>query len=139
MANELAYEKGIPITLAFTITNVIQSGTVDGVLAGAAATNGMNVPTGYAFHPVFVEVESNAARTAGSATVKVTKDGTELDNGPEATLDATNTTKHNGVKNVGADPVAAGEEAGVSGTGDGTWAPATADFDVILVGILLPA
>ena len=139
MANELTYDHGIPITLVFTITNCAQSSTVDGVLAGVAATNGLKVPTGYAFHAIFIDAESNAARTAGSNTVKVIKDGTELSSGPEATLDGTNTTRDDGVAVVGDDPVAAGEEVGVSATGDGTWAPGTADFDVILTGILLPA
>lgn len=130
-----------PITLTFTVTDVIQAGPVDGVLAGVAATNGFVVPTGYKFVPVYIDAESNAARTAGLATVVVTADGTELVNGPEAVIDDTNTLRHQGTLALpGApDSVAAGEEVGVSADGDASWTPETADFDVILCGYLVKA
>lgn len=142
MANELDFTGDMPMTLVFTIANVAGGpviSLVDGVIAGANATNGMIVPAGYAFHPLFIEVEVNDARTAGTAIFKVTSDGTELSNGPEATLDATNTTQDTGIQRPGTEPVAAGAEVGVSATGDTSWAPDTADADVILYGVLRPA
>jgi hypothetical protein len=40
---------------------------------------------------------------------------------------------------VGASPIAAGHEVGVSITTDASYAPTTADHDAVLVGLLLPA
>lgn len=139
MPNELTYEHGFNLTLQYEITDCAASSTTDGKLMGATARNGFVVPTGYKFHAIWIDVESNEARTAGTLTVKVTSDGTELATGPEAVLDATNTTAHAGVKWIGAQPIAAGKEVGVSATGDGSWAPATADVGVILGGVLTPA
>lgn len=140
MANELSYEKGIPMTLQYIITNVGAGTTpVDGTLASGQGGNGFFVPTGYVFHPLLLSAEYNDARTAGSSVVKVTYNGTELTNGPEATIDATDTAQDEGVQRVGVDAAVAGEEVSVSATGDGSFAPTTADADVILVGVLLPA
>jgi hypothetical protein len=138
MANELDYDFGINVTLVFKVTNGSAAGVTDGVLMGGEAS-GMVVPAGYAFHPLYISSESNDARTGGTSTMKVTTDGTELTKGPLATLDATNTLKDNGVARPGQATVAAGATVGISHTGAGTWAPATADFDVILIGVLLPA
>ena len=141
MANELARDDGISVSLFFTVANVAGGpviSIVDGILAGANGKNGMIVPTGYAFHPMLIDVEVNDARTAGTAIFKATKDGVELTSGPTATLNASNTTQARGVQRAGPDPIAAGEEVGVSSTGDISWAPDTSDADVILVGILLP-
>jgi hypothetical protein len=124
----------------FTIANVGAGATpVDGILAGSNGKGGPIVPTGYKFVPVFIDVETNDARTAGTSTIKATADGTELVGGPEALIDGTNTTKDTGSITGDPDSVAAGEEIGVSATGSGTFAPTTADADVILYGYFLPA
>lgn len=141
MANELEIiHNAFPITLQLVISNVGAGATpVDGSLAGAvAAKTGWVVPAGYIFHPMYIDVLSNDARTAGSNTIKVTGDGTEIGAGPDATLDATNTTADRGVATLGASPMAAGVIVGVSSTGDGSFAPTTADADVILSGVLTP-
>jgi len=140
MANELTYDNGLAVTLQYTITNVGAGTTpVDGTLASGNGMTGYTVPTGYEFHALHLNVEYNDARTAGDSTVKVTSGGTELTGGPEAVIDASNTTNANGSERPGADPIAAGNEVAVSATGDGSFAPTTADADVILIGVLLPA
>lgn len=138
MSNELVYPDGFPVTLQFVITDVNAGATTDGTLAGGN-TAGWIVPAGYTFHALAVSVYSNAARTAGTATVKVTDDGTELVSGPEAVLNASNTTKASGVSRPLRQGIAAGSVVGVSATGDASWAPTTADFDVVVLGVLLPA
>lgn len=137
MANELSLHLPL-VAFQFTISNVAQGAVTDGVLAGGNGKGGPVVPTGYKFIPVFIDVESNDACTAGVATIKVTTGGTELANGPEATLNTTDTLTDTGLSTT-KDSVAAGAEVGVSATGDGSWAPATADLDVVLYGFFAPA
>lgn len=139
MANE--FDRPHPlVAFQFAIANVGAGATpVDGTLMGAGIKGGPIVPTGYKFVPVFIDVETNDARTAGTSTIKVTADGTELVGGPEALIDGTNTLKDTGLASSDADSVAAGEEIGVSATGSGTFAPTTADADVVLYGYFLPA
>ena len=118
----------------FTITNVGAGTTpVDGVMAGGNGLGGPTVATGWRFYPVHVTAEYNDARTAGDSTVKVTADGTELVNGPEALIDATNTTNDDGSANFGPF-VDSGEEISVSATGDGSYAPTTGDATVVVEG-----
>ena len=131
------------VSYQFTIANVLAGtgGTspVAGILAGGNGMNGPIVPTGYRFAPVHIDVETNDARTAGVSTVKVTEDATALSGGPEAVLNATNTTRASGSVSGDPDTVAAGAEIGVAAYGDGTFAPTTADLDVVLYGYFLPA
>jgi hypothetical protein len=139
MANELSRPHPL-VTFRYTIANVT-AGTapVDGILAGGNGMNGPKVPTGYKFVPVFIDCEINDARTAGTSTVKVTVDGAEVTGGPEALIDGTNTLRDTG--SVTGSPViaAAATEIGVSATGDGSFAPTTADADVVLYGYFTPA
>lgn len=127
------------VCFQFTIANV-SAGTapVDGILAGGNGCNGPLVPAGYKFVPVFIDAEVNDARTAGSTTIKVTADGTELVGGPEALIDSTNTLRDTGSVTGAPDSIAAGEEIGVSATGNGSFAPTTADADVIVYGYFMP-
>lgn|SRR5574341_357465 len=137
MANE--FDRPHPlIVLHFEITDVGAAGPTDGVLSGGTKA-GLVVPADYKFQAVYVDAKYNAARTGGTSTVKVTDDGTEIVGGPEAVIDATNTTAHQG--KISGDPqkVAAGHIVGVSATGVGTFAPATADAAVVVIGYLLPA
>jgi hypothetical protein len=138
MSNELDLPHPL-CAYVFTITDVGAAGPTDGILAGGNGKGGPVVPTGYKFVPVFIDAEYNAARTGGTSTVKVTAAGTELVGGPEALIDATNTTNDTGSITGAPDSVAAGEEIGVSATGAGTFAPATADATVIVHGYYMPA
>jgi len=136
MANEFNRPEQL-MTLQFTIANVGAGTTpVDGVLAGSNGKTGYVVPTGYAFEPVYIDVKYNADRTAGSSVVKVTSSGTELANGPTATIDDDPVNANQGLA-VRSDRVAAGAIVGVSATGDGSFAPTTADADVVLQGYLI--
>jgi hypothetical protein len=137
MANELeVLSQHPPISLAFSFLNPAQGATADGVFFSGGA--GFVVPAGYKFHPIILHGESNADLTAGIATFKVTDDGTELVNGPEAGL-ADTVQAAVGVKEVGSQPIAAAAVVGVSITTDGSYAPATADLDAVLIGVLTPA
>ena len=133
------FDQGVDVALNFKIENVGAGTTpVDGTLASGQGAQGFVVPTGWKFAPFMIIVEYNAARTAGTSTVKVTDALAEVSNGPEATIDGTNTTLHQGTSTVGEITIAAGQEVSVSATGDGSFAPTTADADVVLIGKLLP-
>lgn len=136
MANELDYEHGIPVTLAFAVANPAANTTT--ALTFAQGGAGFKVPTGYAFHAICLNGISNADLTAGTAAFKVCADGTALNSGPTATLSDTVQTAV-GVKRVGVEPIAAGAVVSVKITTDANYAPNTADVDAILVGVLLPA
>lgn len=77
-----------------------------------------------------VAVKSNDARTAGTLTVEVTKNGSGT--GLTAVLDGTNTTFKATTQAKGSDTFAAGDELGVIITTDGSWAPTTADIRVCI-------
>lgn len=72
-------------------------------------------------------VKSNEARTAGTATFEVTKNGTGT--GLTAVLDGTNTTLKASNQAPGTDTFVAGDEIGVTITTAG-WTPTTADIRV---------
>jgi hypothetical protein len=136
MANELSYPGGLPITLAFQVANVAANATTNLTLAQAGT--GFEVPTGYKFHAVFVQGGSNADLTAGAGVINVTSNGTALANGPTVTLNDT-VQRATDVERVGAEPVAAGKIIGCNIVADANFAPNTADLDVLIVGLLLPA
>jgi hypothetical protein len=141
MANELNLSHPLAV-FQYTIANVGAGATpVDGILAGSPNTApvGFLVPTGYKFVPVFIDARYNDARTGGTSTVKVTDNGAEVSGGPEALIDGTNTLRDTGSVTGAPVSIAAGREVSVSATGAGTFAPATADADVILYGYFLPA
>lgn len=73
-------------------------------------------------------VKSNDARTAGTLTVEVTKNGAGI--GLTAVLDGSNTTFKATTQAKDTDTLAAGDEIGVTITTDGDWAPTTADIRV---------
>lgn len=136
MANELSFIDGLSISLVFAVANPAAAATTN--LTLSQANLGLVVPAGYKFHPLLLSGSSNADLTAGTATFKVTDDDTELVNGPQAALSDT-VQRAAGVQRVGAQPIAAGHQVGVSVTTDASYAPVTADLDAILVGVLTPA
>jgi hypothetical protein len=130
------------VMLRFSITNVGAGATpVDGVPTGAQSSGatGYPVPSGYKFVPVYLHTVYNAARSAGTSTVKITDNGTELVGGPEALIDSTNTLTDDGSVNGDPASVPAGHTIGCSATGSGTFAPTTADADVVALGYYKPA
>lgn len=136
MANELATKFGELVTLQFILANVPKNATTDMTLPGGNA--GFLVPTGYAFHPMFLQISSNADITAGTVTGKVIDDGTELAKGPAPVL-SDEVQKACAVVTFGREPIASGSVVGVSVTASSDLAPETADFDAILMGYLVPA
>lgn len=137
MANELSRDDGIPVTLILALANP-GAGATTNLTAAQANLSGFVVPTGYKFHPVLLSGGSNADLTAGTATFKVTDNDTEIANGPMPALSDT-VQRASAVARVGASPIAAGHEVGVSVTTDAGYLPVTADLDAVLVGLLLPA
>jgi hypothetical protein len=137
MANELSRDDGLSITLQFNLANPGAAATTN-MVPGQNNLSGFVVPTGYVFHPVLLSGGSNADLTAGTATYKATDNDTELTNGPAPAL-ADTVQRASAVARVGASPIAAGHEVGVSITTDASYAPTTADHDAVLVGLLLPA
>lgn len=134
----LDFPHGLSVSYAFKVENVTTDGSpVDGTLASAQGSDGHLVPAGYKFVPKCVQAESNAAITAGSILVKATADGTELANGPIATLSSA-AQASTAIAAVSEAAVAAGEVIGVSGTSSGALDAATKDLDVVLTGLLLP-
>lgn len=138
MANELDAKFGLPITLQFEAANPAANGTADMVFGDSGGAGGFVVPTGYAFHPVLLSVDSNADLTAGTLVGKVIDNGTELTAGPEAALSDT-VQRAAGVARVGIGGIAAGHVVGVSVTTNAAYAPVTADLVAVLVGFLVPA
>lgn len=137
MGNELDTKFGVSMSLQFFFANPGAGATTDLTLAQGGT--GFVVPAGYKFIPTVLCGVSNADLTAGTATFKVTDNGDELTNGPEAVL-ADTVQRASGVKSptVGAG-IAAGHVVGVSVTTNAGYLPTTADVDAVLVGYLVPA
>lgn len=85
------------------------------------------------FEVVGIAVMSSEARTAGTATVDVTIDGTVT--GLQAILDGTNTTRDTGTQFRGTDVGTAGQRIGVKLT-TASWTPTTADIAVVVYAIV---
>lgn len=138
MANELLFmgSAGFPVSFQVAIANPAANATTAATAAQGGA--GLVVPTGYEFHPLLISVTSNADLTAGSLIAKVTDNGTALANGPIATLsDLVQVAA--GVQRAQVEPIAAGHKVGASVVTDAGYLPVTADIDVLVSGVLLPA
>lgn len=136
MANELDFDDGQPITVVLSIANPAANATTP--LAFPQGGVGFVVPTGYKYCPMYLSIESNADLTAGTATAKVTDNGTVVANGPEPAL-SDPVQRASAVARAGAVTIAAGRRVGVSVVTDAAYAPVTADLDAVLNGIFLPA
>jgi len=127
------------VSYCFKIENITSGGTpVDGTLASGQGSDGLLVPTGYEFHPLLIQAESNAAISAGSISVQVTTGGTELEAGPEATLSST-AQAASATAIYEASSVAAGAAIGLSAEGSADLDAVTKDIDAVLVGVFVPA
>lgn len=138
MAGELAFHgnDGFPISFQVAIANPSASATT--AATAAQGNGGLVVPTGYAFHPLLISVSSNADLSGGTLIAKVTDNGTALANGPIATL-ADTVQYAAGLQRAQVEPIAAGHRVGAQVVADGSYAPTTADIDITVSGLLLPA
>ncbi len=75
-----------------------------------------------------ISIASSEARSAGSLTVEVSKNGAGV--GLTVVLNASNTTYHYGTQAKGTDTFVAGDRVGVLATTSADWAPTTADIDI---------
>lgn len=88
------------------------------------------IPMPVAGSIVGITIFSNEARTAGTATVEPTINGTGI--GLTAVLDGTNTTTHTAAQAEGLDKFTAGQRIGVKIT-SASWTPTTADISVAVL------
>lgn len=129
---------GNVVALPFVVANLAASQTdaaLEASAVGVVGVTGIVMPA--AGYIVGLAVESNAARTAGTADFRPSVAGTAVSGAAatdlQAILDATNTTRVTSratVRNVAT--FTAGQRVGVVVTTDGTWAPITADILVTL-------
>lgn len=115
--------------------NFFQSNVAASQSAVALSVLGLTGNTGFVMpfpgSIIGISIASNDARTAGTLTVDVTKNGTVT--GLQAVLDGTNTTTHYATQEAEADVFDAGDLIGVKITTDGSWAPTTADIVVTVI------
>lgn len=78
-----------------------------------------------------IAVASSEARTGGTATFEVYKNGVAT--GLTVTLDGTNTQYNSATQAAGTDSYVAGDRLDVRVTTDGTWAPTTADVEAVII------
>ena len=136
MGDELTYDKGLAVTLHYTLANCPANATTALTLDNGGA--GFKVPTGYKFHAMCLHGESDTDLTAGTLTFKVRASGTALTGGPTAALSDT-VQAAVGVVRPGADPIAAAAIVAVEAVASAALAPATCGLDAVLIGVLLPA
>jgi hypothetical protein len=138
MAGELSFlgSAGFPVSFQVAIANPAANATTPATAAQGGP--GLVVPAGYEFHPLLIAVASNADLTAGTLTAKVTDNGTALANGPAAALSDT-VQYAAGVQRAQVEPIAAGHRVGAQVVTDAGYLPVTADIDITISGVLLPA
>ena len=117
------------VTLAWAETNLAASQTA--LQMDRPDSTGLNTTTSEAYMPyagniVGLEVGGGAARTAGTATFEVYKNGGAT--GLTVVIDGTNTQYNRTTQASGSDTFVAGDYIDVRETTDGTWAPTTAEW-----------
>lgn len=122
----------IPLIFAQDAIADAQSAVAMNIMETTATTSTLPV-TEYVmpwdFEIVGISVVSSEARTAGTATVDATIDGTVT--GVQAALDGTNTTRDTGTNPRGSDVGTAGQRVGCKLT-TASWTPVTADIAVVV-------
>lgn len=106
---------------------IIETGATSGTLGTAEYV----IP--WDFEIVGIGLVSDSARTAGTATVDATINGTVT--GMQAVLDATNTTRHHAKQPRNSDRGVAGDRIGVKLT-TASWTPITADVVVAVYALV---
>lgn len=135
---ERVISKGQLVTFLFAQDAIAdsQSAAAMNIMETTATTSTLPV-TEYVipwdFEIVGIAVVSSEARTAGTATVDATIDGTVT--GLQAALDGTNTTRDTGTQARSTDVGTAGQRIGVKLT-TASWTPTTADIAVVVYAIV---
>jgi hypothetical protein len=130
------YDHAIPVSFEFGLADVPANATTD--LQTRLGGAGFFVPTGLDFYPAVGFVTSNSDLTAGTLTAKVTSNGTALVGGPEPALSDT-VQRHSASISPLSPKVAAGAYVGAEVVTSATYAPTTADIDVVVCGYLVPS
>jgi len=131
MVNEISRYQLVPLLFCQDAVAASQSAVAMNTVEaeGVVQTNtGYELP--WPFQIVGISCLSGAARTAGTLTVDATIGGTAT--GVQAVLGATNTTHHSSYQKRDTDVGAAGAIVGVKLTSDASWAPVTADINVLV-------
>lgn len=132
---QLNYNDGLLFTVTFSGANISANATTALTLPGGNTS--ILVPSGMRALPYGLILNSNADLTGGTLTAKFTNGGTAVSNGPEPAL--SDSVQRNSAfvqpNSVGID--AAGT-LGVSVVADASFAPTTADVDVIAIFLLVP-
>lgn len=132
---QLNYDDGLLVTVTFSLSNPSANATT--ALTLPQGNTAVLVPDGMRAWPYFLIAHSNADLTAGTLTAKFTSGGSVVSNGPEPQLADTVQRKAAFVQpgDVGID---AGGLLGVSVVTDASYAPVTADVDVVAGFFLVP-
>lgn len=118
--------RAVPQNFAFMQDDVAANQSAVALVVSGATPTEITMPK--PGHILGISIASNAARSAGTLTVDVTKDGTVQT--VQAILDGTNTQYHYGTVDRGSKEFSAGDRIGVKITTDASWAPTTADIIV---------
>jgi hypothetical protein len=125
--------KNFTVTFQYRASNVKAAAFTHFTLRHGAL--GPQLAASYRFYPLVLSISSNAAISAGSATFRVTSDGTPLGRGPIVVLNDAAQAASNMV-NDQADSIAPEAEIGLRIETSADYAPDTADFDATLVGVV---
>lgn len=137
--NALDYNRGFNTTVEFGLANIAASATNTAMTSTQGAL-GFLVPTGMYAVVLYLNVESNADVSAGTATFNITVDGTIIGNTPSVELNATAPVRRAGsVGRVGSHKITAGKRIGVGVTTNSAYLPTTADHTAYVLIQLLPA
>jgi hypothetical protein len=108
-----------------------QSAVALAIHAGDAALTEIPVPR--AGSVTGISARTEGARTGGTCTVDVTKNGTAT--GLQAVIDATNTQQHQATQAKDTDTFAAGDRIGVDITTDASWAAGSTPSIIVTVEV----
>jgi hypothetical protein len=136
--NALDYNRGFNTTIELGLANIAASAT-NTAMTSAQGALGFLVPAGMYAVVLYLNVESSADVTAGTATFNVTVDGTIIGNTPSVELNATTNRRAGSVGRVGSHKVTAGKRIGVGVTTNSAYLPTTADHTAFVLIQLLPA
>lgn len=122
---------GRVVALPFYEDDVAQNQTTATMsAAGGTGTTQIEYVMPWAGSVIGISVRSNEARTAQTATLDATIDGTAT--GLQAVLDGTNTQSHSATQADTLDTFTVNQRIGIKLTTHATWTPETADFQAVV-------